>query len=439
MPPPPPPDPSMSDDLCAPPVNKKASKKAAAQEFEDEFEVEEFEDDGEVAPSPSAAVEAGSTRAERFQRFLFAANNTVSLPTHQLRSKAPSQREIHNVLIQSSPEDLPAALEVIAKWRARGLQPMSEKTVALLARKLAAAAELDGGKTGVDVFTDRTRYGADVPADLSGLYGLFAKLSKPQVAAEAPAAVEPAAEGAEEAVESTPSSSSSSPSAADLAYSLYSTSLLHRPAETASNALVLLSTLAALARAGEVSSSRSAQLISQVQAAGEDALVAQAQALPRRWKDIVRMRSKAVADEMRTKEHAEVEWFAHLAESLQVATRYWARGRNQESSEQDIEAQNDDQLSTLHGKISSLRNVTTDIYQDSRSQNTLLDGTSNAMDSFKSSLANTSQRFDRLVRNRQGDINFVLVIPGAVVVLFFLWKLLGGSGKGGAPAAVQVR
>ncbi|GAA5886321.1 hypothetical protein JCM6882_001603 [Rhodosporidiobolus microsporus] len=113
----------------------------------------------------------------------------------------------------------------------------------------------------------------------------------------------------------------------------------------------------------------------------------------------------------------------------------WTRGRNQESSEQDLEAGNDDQLHALRSKITSIRGVTQDIYDDSRAQNSLLDGTSNAMDSFKASLANTTQRFSRLVQNRQGQVNYALLIPAAVVVLFVLYKLLSGRGGAAVPEA----
>ncbi|GAA6009699.1 hypothetical protein JCM10207_004160 [Rhodosporidiobolus poonsookiae] len=115
----------------------------------------------------------------------------------------------------------------------------------------------------------------------------------------------------------------------------------------------------------------------------------------------------------------------------------WSRGKAQASTEQDLEAGNDDQLNQLHSKISQIRGVTQDIYSDSRTQNSLLDGTSNAFDSFKTALSNTSSRFTRVVQNRQGQVNYTLVIPAAVVVLFFTYKLLF-SGRGGADVAPPV-
>ncbi|CEQ39421.1 SPOSA6832_00941, partial [Sporobolomyces salmonicolor] len=137
----------------------------------------------------------------------------------------------------------------------------------------------------------------------------------------------------------------------------------------------------------------------------------------------------------------------------------WSRGKTQESSEQDLEAQNDQHLNDLHTKIAALRGgicqaserqpephradylarssspgprvaqqVTNDIYQDSRGQNTLLDGTSNAFDSFKVSLSNTSTRFARSVQSGKGGARIQLGIVGAFVLLFVLYKLFSGRG-----------
>ncbi|GAA5907277.1 hypothetical protein JCM5296_000325 [Sporobolomyces johnsonii] len=106
----------------------------------------------------------------------------------------------------------------------------------------------------------------------------------------------------------------------------------------------------------------------------------------------------------------------------------WSRGKTQESSEQDLEAQNDHHLDELHSKIAALRGVTNDIYQDSRGQNTLLDSTSNTFDSFKTSLSNTSTRFARSVQSGKGGARIQLGIVGAFVLLFVLYKLFAGRG-----------
>ncbi|GAA5968448.1 hypothetical protein JCM11641_007641 [Rhodosporidiobolus odoratus] len=358
---------------------KKQSKNQAVQDFAEEFEEDEFDDD-EVPPPSSNPSSTANTRSERYDTYLAAVRSTLKQSQHYHKTHHPSQREIIRLVQQSSTETLPEVLEVVAKWRARGLQPISAKTAAVLARRLGEAAEQDGGKTGVEVLANRTKYGVDIPEDLQPLYGLLAKISRPQAleaVTEAPV-VEESEEGAAPSGDS--SVSSSSPSTADLAYSLYTTALLHQPRAATSDSLVLLATLSALARNGELSSARASELVSVIQKEGEDAIVDHATKLPRKWKDVARMRSRVIAQEMRNEKYAEDEC--------------WSR---QQSSEADLEQGNDDQLSALHGKISAIRGVTQDIYQDSREQNTLLDGTSNAMDSFKTSLSNTSQRFIRLM------------------------------------------
>ncbi|GAA5831978.1 hypothetical protein JCM11251_002770 [Rhodosporidiobolus azoricus] len=418
------------------PLLKKGGKKQA--EAFDEFEEDNFEDDvdAELEASAATPIKTGASRSERFDKYRAVVQKTLATPDHTLKTTIPSQRELANLVAQASVEELPEALELLARWRAKGLAPLSDKTVTLLAQRLAQVVEEDGGVKGVEVFADRTTYGVDLPSDLKGLYPLFAKLSRPQSAARSPAPAAEAAEPVEAAEEATPSetpspaagSSSSSPSSLSFVSKLYDTALLHQPTQTSTDALILLTTLSAFSRAGDFSSPLATQLVSQIQKTGEEALVQQARDVGRKWRYIVRMRSRVVAEAMREKAHPEVEWFSHLAESLHGVAANWTRGRNQESSEQDLEAGNDDQLHALRSKITSIRGVTQDIYEDSRAQNGLLDGTSNAMDSFKASLANTSQRFTRLVQNRQGQVNYALLIPAGVVVLFVLYKLFGGRG-----------
>ncbi|GAA5995538.1 uncharacterized protein JCM10292_005238 [Rhodotorula paludigena] len=101
----------------------------------------------------------------------------------------------------------------------------------------------------------------------------------------------------------------------------------------------------------------------------------------------------------------------------------YGRVKTQESSEQDLEAQNDQHLNELHSKIAALRGVTTDIYQDSRNQNSLLDTTSGAFDSFKTSLSNTSTRFARSVQSGKGGARIQLGIVLGFVFLFLLYKV----------------
>lgn len=117
----------------------------------------------------------------------------------------------------------------------------------------------------------------------------------------------------------------------------------------------------------------------------------------------------------------------------------------EDSLESGLEQQNDSHLNELHSKLQALRGVTTDIYRDSLSQNTLLDTTvsvfplnprlaqfgtdaratlqGNSFDGFKTSLGNTSNRFVRSVQNNTGQARLQLSIVGGIIALFVLYKL----------------
>ncbi|KAL7342152.1 hypothetical protein BJY59DRAFT_586132 [Rhodotorula toruloides] len=163
----------------------------------------------------------------------------------------------------------------------------------------------------------------------------------------------------------------------------------------------------------------------------------------------------------------------------------WGRGKTQESSDVDLEAQNDQHLNDLHSKISQLRSVsvltTSTRFQsakrarraDSRRRRhrlatlaghdrhlpgfagaelvvgqysepksvpvkpgrrvdpTLSSSQSNTFDSFKTSLSNTSTRFARSVQSGKGPGRIQLGIVVAFVLLFFLYKF--SSTRGGSP------
>ncbi|KAM0746162.1 hypothetical protein T439DRAFT_360491 [Meredithblackwellia eburnea MCA 4105] len=105
----------------------------------------------------------------------------------------------------------------------------------------------------------------------------------------------------------------------------------------------------------------------------------------------------------------------------------WARGGKSsaadDAQQSNLESQNDQHLNELHSKLQALRGVTTDIYRDSQGQNALLDGTSSAFDSFKTSLSSTSSRFARSVQSGHGQARLQLGIVLAFVALFLLYKI----------------
>ncbi|GAA6009702.1 hypothetical protein JCM10207_004161 [Rhodosporidiobolus poonsookiae] len=297
---------------------KKKPSKAAA-DLADEFEEDNFEDDVDfVEASPSPSAPTGASRQQHFEAALSAVNATLARSSHYLKAHAPSQRHLVNLLAQTDAAQLPVALDALARWRKRGLVTLSGDTVALLAKRLSESDAVEA-KEAVEVLVDRTTYGVDLPAELEAVHPLFTTLSRPQTVAE-PAAPAAVAEG-EEAPAAVEAAASPSPSAANLLYSLYTTARLHRPSETATDPVILLTTLSAFARTSTLSSPRGAELVRAVQAAGEDALVDRVRALGKRAKETVRMRSRVVALAMRDQGHQETEWFAHFAESVHSVAR----------------------------------------------------------------------------------------------------------------------
>ncbi|KAK9898138.1 hypothetical protein P389DRAFT_201061 [Cystobasidium minutum MCA 4210] len=89
-----------------------------------------------------------------------------------------------------------------------------------------------------------------------------------------------------------------------------------------------------------------------------------------------------------------------------------------------LEQQNDAQLDELHGKLRALHAVTIDIHNDSRSQNSLLDTTSNSFDSFTTSLTNSAGRLGRSIQDRRSQPKTIAYGVLAVVVVFFLIRYM---------------
>ncbi|GAA5836947.1 hypothetical protein JCM9279_007712 [Rhodotorula babjevae] len=304
-------------------VFKKASKQVQ-EEFDDEFveeEFDDFEDDAASSPSASAPADQTKSRGALYAQALGSVQQALRrAKKHDGRSHLPSPSLVDHLVRAAEPSQLPEVLSLVAKWRAATLPALSSSTAALLVKRLVQL-DADQGQAAVEVLLNRDLFGVDVPADLEALYPVFAKVSRPQAAA---------AEGAEAPADApAPVVAAASPSAyrfesrspADVAFALHGLATQHAPTSAPHDALVGLSTLAAALRSGERSSARVDDLVRRVVAVGEDELVRQARGLSRRWRDIVRMRARVVAEAMREEQHGEVEWFAHLAESLHAAAK----------------------------------------------------------------------------------------------------------------------
>ncbi|OJJ05507.1 hypothetical protein ASPVEDRAFT_138892 [Aspergillus versicolor CBS 583.65] len=87
------------------------------------------------------------------------------------------------------------------------------------------------------------------------------------------------------------------------------------------------------------------------------------------------------------------------------------------------EQQNNELLNSLSGKVSALKNVTIDIYDNARDQETL-DHSSQVFSSLSTGLTGSASRLTRMAR--QGDTVAVLKIAGIVVGAgILLWLILG--------------
>ncbi|KAL2826119.1 hypothetical protein BDW59DRAFT_145521 [Aspergillus cavernicola] len=87
------------------------------------------------------------------------------------------------------------------------------------------------------------------------------------------------------------------------------------------------------------------------------------------------------------------------------------------------EQQNNDLLNSLSSKVSALKNVTIDIYDNARDQDTL-DHSSQVFSSLSTNLKGSASRLTRMAR--QGDTVAVLKIAGIVVGAgVLLWLILG--------------
>ncbi|GAA5921140.1 hypothetical protein JCM3775_004107 [Rhodotorula graminis] len=308
---------------AAAPVFKKASKQVQ-EEFDDEFVEEEFDDfEEDLASSPAASSPAGQTK-DRSTLYAQAVGNVQQAlrraKKHDGRSFLPSTSLVDHLVRAAEPSQLPEVLSLVAKWRAASLPALPDSISALVVKRLVKL-DADEGQAAVEVLLNRDQFGLDVPTDLAALYPVFAKISRPQAAAAAAEGAEASDAAAPVAVAASGAYRFLSSSPADVAFALHGLARQNLPASAPNDALVGLSTLAAALRSGERSSARVDELVKRVVAVGEDELVRQARGMSRRWRDIVRMRARVVAEAMREEGHGEVEWFAHLAESLHAVAK----------------------------------------------------------------------------------------------------------------------
>ncbi|KAL3421788.1 hypothetical protein PVAG01_05944 [Phlyctema vagabunda] len=89
------------------------------------------------------------------------------------------------------------------------------------------------------------------------------------------------------------------------------------------------------------------------------------------------------------------------------------------------ERQNNNRLSELSAKVTALRGVTVDIYDNARAQD-VIDNTSDTFSNMSSSLKGSAGRLGRMAAsgNKVAVMKLAAIIIGVVMILWFLWGLL---------------
>ncbi|GAA6023457.1 hypothetical protein JCM11491_000581 [Sporobolomyces phaffii] len=287
-------------------VSSPAFKKHASKRFEEdegEFE-EDFIDDVDLAPADSPLGGGGSatgTREQRHAEALARVQRITGLARYRLAAAPPSPSLLTALLTHSTAATLGDTLASIEQWRNKSLPLLAPAAVRVLVQRLA---QLDGPAAleSAAVLADRAKYGVEVD-DVKTLYPLFARLSRPTAVAPD---VDPRLERQTATL-----------------VDLLTLARQHAPASTAADAFAHVATLASALQSSRTPTTPGIErLVAHVEQLGEDFILQEAaNRLSKRERLVLRFRAMRVTDELRKKQHAEVEWFAHLTERLVVLTK----------------------------------------------------------------------------------------------------------------------
>ncbi|CAI6331845.1 unnamed protein product [Periconia digitata] len=89
------------------------------------------------------------------------------------------------------------------------------------------------------------------------------------------------------------------------------------------------------------------------------------------------------------------------------------------------ERQNDSRLDELASKVTALRGVTIDIYDNARDQE-VIDQTSETFSSFSTTLKGSATRLTRMAAsgNKVAVLKLAGILVAIVVVLYWIWHLI---------------
>ncbi|KAL2283725.1 hypothetical protein FJTKL_09766 [Diaporthe vaccinii] len=92
------------------------------------------------------------------------------------------------------------------------------------------------------------------------------------------------------------------------------------------------------------------------------------------------------------------------------------------------ERQNNSRLDELSAKVSALRGVTIDIYDNARAQD-VIDNTSDTFSTMRTQLTGSAGRLGRMAAagNKVAILKLSAILIGTVLVLYYGWKLAAGQ------------
>ncbi|KAF8702651.1 hypothetical protein AX14_014359 [Amanita brunnescens Koide BX004] len=100
-----------------------------------------------------------------------------------------------------------------------------------------------------------------------------------------------------------------------------------------------------------------------------------------------------------------------------------SRGRVEDT----YETQNDQRLDELHSKVRTLRGITSDIYDDTERQNSMLDDTGDNFSSFSATLKQTSRKAAQAFGIGTGSLKpwrIAMLIVGLFITFWLVSKIL---------------
>lgn len=258
----------------------------AFEEFEEDVIEEDIEEDIPTSSSPaSATLDPAEQVLAKYQSFHRDLTTSYGLSNFALRSFLPSPKLIKGLIDTTQPEQLDETLEMVAKWRGKGLPLSQNATKSLVAR----CVKYRRPSTMVDVFSNKTKYGVEI-SDIRQVDMLFNALCHP-----AREAVEVAEGGKHPHVEEI--------------YTLLALTRLYVP-ESTPDAAGEIAALSLSVRMGEVESERVKTLVKNLKGMGSEGLVEFINSLSGKRRDWVPRRVATIAEELeKAGDASSASWF----------------------------------------------------------------------------------------------------------------------------------